>query len=101
MPTKTSEFLTLLRQYRGLVGEIRFQDIWISFDTVWFNYYFDDDEIQFNLASQEGCVSIKSVVSYEKMEPEDLLEGAVAGYEATLSTGQVVTFHCFNSRNSK
>ena len=99
MTTKTSEFLTLLRQYRGLVGEIRFNDVWISFDTVWFNYYFDDDEIQFNLASQEGTVSIKSVVSYEKMLEEELLDDAVAGYTATLASGQTASFHCFNARN--
>ena len=99
MATKTSEFLTLLRQYRGLVGEIRFQDIWISFDTVWFNYFYDDDEIQLNLASQEGTVSIKSVVSYEKLPEEDLLDDAVAGYVATLTSGLKVTFHCFNARN--
>ena len=99
MATKTSEFLTLLRQYRGLVGEIRFQDVWISFDTVWFNYFYDDDEIQFNLASQEGCVSIKSVMSYSKLEEEDLLDDAVAGYKAVLSSGQKVIFHCFNARN--
>ena len=99
MATKTSEFLTLLRQYRGLVGEIRFQEIWISFDTVWFNYFYDDDEIQFNLASQEGCVSIKSVVDYQRVPVEDLLEDAVTGYEATLASGQKVLFHCFNARN--
>ena len=99
MATKTSEFLTLLRQYRGLVGEIRFQDIWISFDTVWFNYFYDDDEIQLNLASQEGCVSIKSVVDYQRIPQEDLLDDAVTGYEATLASGQKVVFHCFNARN--
>ena len=44
--TKTSEFHTLLRNYRGIMGNIRINKIWISFDSCFFNYYADDDEIQ-------------------------------------------------------
>ena len=42
--TKTSEFHTLLRNYRGIMGNIRINKIWISFDSCFFNYYADDDE---------------------------------------------------------
>ena len=31
--TKTSEFHTLLRNYRGIMGNIRINKIWISFDS--------------------------------------------------------------------
>ena len=50
---KTAEFHTLLRNYRGIMGNIRINNLWISFDSCFFNYYADDDEIQFNLAGQE------------------------------------------------
>ena len=50
--TKTSEFLTLLRNYRGLVGTIRQGGVFISFDSIRFNYYADADEIQFLLFRQ-------------------------------------------------
>ena len=72
---------------------------WISFDSCFFNYYADDDEIQFNLAGQEGVVTIPSVISYDKVDEEDLFEDAVAGYTATLESGDTVTFYCFNAKN--
>ena len=43
---KTAEFHTLLRNYRGIMGNIRINNLWISFDSCFFNYYADDDEIQ-------------------------------------------------------
>ena len=82
--TKTSEFHTLLRNYRGIMGNIRINKIWISFDSCFFNYYADDDEIQFNLAGQEGVITIPAVISYDKIDEEDLFEDSVAGYTATL-----------------
>ena len=88
---KTAEFHTLLRNYRGIMGNIRINNFWISFDSCFFNYYADDDEIQFNLAGQEGVVTIPSVISYDKVDEEDLFEDAVAGYTAT--------FYCFNAKN--
>ena len=98
--TKTSEFLTLLRNYRGLVGTIRQGGVFISFDSIRFNYYADADEIQFLLSGQEGLVSVKHIVSYEKMgDDEELFEDAFCGYRATLSTGKVAEFYCFNPRN--
>ena len=96
---KTAEFHTLLRNYRGIMGNIRINKIWISFDSCFFNYYSDDDEIQFNLAGQEGVITIPSVVSYEKIEEEDLFEDSIAGYVATLESGDKVTFYCFNAKN--
>ena len=72
--TKTSEFHTLLRNYRGIMGNIRINKIWISFDSCFFNYYADDDEIQFNLAGQEGVITIPAVISYDKIDEEDLFE---------------------------
>ena len=50
--SKTAEFHTLLRNYRGIVGNMRIGGLWISFDSCFFNYYDDDDEIQFNLATK-------------------------------------------------
>ena len=88
---KTAEFHTLLRNYRGIMGNIRINNLWISFDSCFFNYYADDDEIQFNLAGQEGVVTIPSVISYDKVD--------VAGYTATLESGDTVTFYCFNAKN--
>ena len=82
--TKTSEFHTLLRNYRGIMGNIRINKIWISFDSCFFNYYADDDEIQFNLAGQEGVITIPAVISYDKIDEEDLFEDSVAGYTATI-----------------
>ncbi len=96
---KTAEFQTLLRNYRGVIGNIRVNDIWISFDSCFFNYYADDDEIQFNLAGQEGVVTIPSVESYERLRDEELLEDAAAGYVAHLKGGTIFTAHCFNPRN--
>lgn len=64
--TKTSEFHTLLRNYRGIMGNIRINKIWISFDSCFFNYYADDDEIQFNLAGQEGVITIPAVIPTTK-----------------------------------
>ena len=96
---KTAEFLTLLRNYRGVVGNMRIGGIWISFDSCFFNYYDDDDEIQFNLAGQEGIVTIPTVLSYDKLEGEDLLEDATAGYTAQLKGGVTLCVHCFNPRN--
>ena len=96
---KTAEFHTLLRNYRGIMGNMRINNVWISFDSCFFNYYSDDDEIQFNLAGQEGVVSIPSVISYDKVKEEDLFEDSVAGYTATLGSGDVVTFYCFNAKN--
>ena len=98
--TKTSEFLTLIRNYRGIMGTIRFDDVWFTFDSGRFSYYDDDDEIQFLLSGQEGLVSVKHIVSYEKMEDdEELFEYAFCGYRATLATGNVAEFYCFNPRN--
>ena len=97
--TKTSEFHTLLRNYRGIMGNIRINKIWISFDSCFFNYYADDDEIQFNLAGQEGVITIPAVISYDKIDEEDLFEDSVAGYTATLESGDIVTFYCFNAKN--
>ena len=96
---KTAEFHTLLRNYRGIMGNIRINNLWISFDSCFSNYYADDDEIQFNLAGQEGVVTIPSVISYDKVDEEDLFEDAVAGYTATLESGDTVTFYCFNAKN--
>ena len=97
--TKTSEFHTLLRNYRGIMGNIWINKIWISFDSCFFNYYADDDEIQFNLAGQEGVITIPAVISYDKIDEEDLFEDSVAGYTATLESGDTVTFYCFNAKN--
>ena len=97
--TKTSEFLTLLRNYQGLVGTIRQGGVFISFDSIRFNYYADADEIQFLLLGQEGLVSVKKVISYDRLDPNDLLEDAATGYEAVLEDGQTLTFYCFNPRN--
>ena len=97
--TKTSEFHTLLRNYRGIMGNIRINKIWLSFDSCFFNYYADDDEIQFNLAGQEGVITIPAVISYDKIDEEDLFEDSVAGYTATLESGDTVTFYCFNAKN--
>ena len=98
--TKTSEFLTLIRNYRGIMGTIRFEDVWFTFDSGRFYYYDDDDEIQFLLSGQEGLVSVKHIISYEKMgDDEELFEDAFCGYRATLSTGKVADFYCFNPRN--
>ena len=71
---KTAEFHTLLRNYRGIMGNIRINNFWISFDSCFFNYYADDDEIQFNLAGQEGVVTIPSVISYDKVDEEELFK---------------------------
>ena len=62
-------------------------------------YYADDDEIQFNLAGQEGVITIPAVISYDKIDEEDLFEDSVAGYTATLESGDTVTFYCFNAKN--
>ncbi|MCI6859424.1 MAG: hypothetical protein MR867_09065 [Eubacterium sp.] len=97
--SKTAEFHTLLRNYRGIMGNMRPNNIWISFDSSSFNYYADDDEIQFLLAGQEGVITIPTIVSYDKLEEEDLFEDAAAGYTATLRSGDVVTFYCFNPKN--
>ncbi len=97
--TKTSEFLTLLRNYRGIMGTMRFKDVWFTFDSARFSYYDDDDEIQFLLSGQEGLVSVKHVLSYEKLPDDELFEDAFAGYEAVLSDGSKGTFYCFNPRN--
>lgn len=98
--SKTAEFHTLLRNYRGIVGNMRIGGVWISFDSCFFNYYDDDDEIQFNLAGQEGIVTIPTVLSYEKLgEDEELLEDAVTGYTATLKDGFILTVYCFNAKN--
>lgn len=96
---KTAEFHTLLRNYRGIIGNMKINDVWISFDSCFFNYYDDDDEIQFNLAGQEGIVTIPSVESYDKLEEDDLLEDAVAGYSAQLKGNVTLTVHCFNAKN--
>ena len=98
--SKTAEFHTLLRNYRGIVGNMRIGGRWTSFDSCCFNYYDDDDEIQFNLAGQEGIVTIPTVESYDKLgEDEELLEDAVAGYTARLKGDITLTVHCFNAKN--
>ena len=97
--TKTSEFLTLLRNYRGIMGTIRYTDVWFTFDSARFSYYDDDDEIQFLLSGQEGLVSVKHVISYERLPEEELFEDAFAGYEAVLADGTNAVFYCFNPRN--
>ena len=96
---KTAEFHTLLRNYRGIVGNMRIGGVWISFDSCFFNYFGDDDEIQFNLAGQDGIVTIPTVESYEKIPEDELLEDAFAGYEAVLKGGNILTVHCFNPKN--
>lgn len=78
---------------------MKVQDIWISFDSYFFNYYDDDEEIQFNLAGQEGVVTIPAVASYEKLDDGELLEDAAAGYTAVLKNGTVLSVHCFNPKN--
>ena len=99
-PSKTAEFLTLLRNYRGIVGNMRVGGIWVSFDSCFFNYYDDDDEIQFNLAGQEGIVTIPTVESYEKLgEDEELLEDAVTGYTAVHKGGVTLTVYCSNAKH--
>lgn len=98
--SKTAEFHTLLRNYRGIVGNMRIGGIWISFDSCFFNYYDDDDEIQFNLAGQEGIVTIPTVEEYDKLgEDEELLEDSVAGYTARLKGNITLTVYCFNAKN--
>lgn len=98
--SKTAEFHSLLRNYRGIIGNIKIGGIWISFDSCFFNYYDDDDEIQFNLAGQEGVITIPTVKSYTKLgEDEDLLEDAAAGYTAILSGNVTLTVYCFNPKN--
>lgn len=97
--SKTAEFHTLLRNYRGIVGNMRIGGIWISFDSCFFNYYDDDDEIQFNLAGQEGIVTIPTVEEYDKLgEDEELLEDSVAGYTARLKGDITLTVYCFNAK---
>lgn len=96
---KTAEFHTLLRNYRGIVGNMRIDGVWISFDSCFFNYFGDDDEIQFNLAGQDGIVTIPTVESYEKIPDDELLEDAFTGYEAVLKGGNILTVHCFNPKN--
>ena len=66
---------------------------------LWAIYVSIISEIQFNLAGQEGVVTIPSVISYDKVDEEDLFEDAVAGYTATLESGDTVTFYCFNAKN--
>lgn len=78
---------------------MRIADVWISFDSCFFNYYDDDDEIQFNLAGQDGIVTIPTVESYDKLDDEELLEDAATGYVATLKGGNILTVHCFNPKN--
>lgn len=98
--SKTAEFHSLLRNYRGIVGNIKVEGIWISFDSCFFNYYNDDDEIQFNLAGQEGVITIPSVKAYTKLgEDEELLEDAMTGYTATLAGDITLTVYCFNPKN--
>lgn len=98
--TKTSEFLTLLRQYRGVIGNIRVnEDLFITFDSVWFNYYESDDEIQFALQNQEGHVAISHIVSYDRIPDDELFENAVSGYDCTTATGIQASFFCYNPRN--
>lgn len=98
--SKTAEFHTLLRNYRGIVGNMKIGHVWISFDSCFFNYYDDDDEIQFNLAGQEGVITIPTVRSYQKLEEnEELLEDAVAGYTANLIDDVTLTVYCFNAKN--
>lgn len=98
--SKTAEFHTLLRNYRGIVGNMRIGGIWISFDSCFFNYYDDDDEIQFNLAGQEGIVTIPTVEEYDKLgEDKELLEDSVAGYIARLKGDITLTVYCFNAKN--
>ena len=53
----------------------------------------------FNLAGQEGVITIPAVISYDKIDEEDLFEDSVAGYTATLESGDIVTFYCFNAKN--
>ena len=83
--SKTAEFHTLLRNYRGIVGNMRIGGLWISFDSCFFNYY---------------IVTIPTVESYDKLgEDEELLEDAVAGYTARLKGDITLTVHCFNAKN--
>ena len=89
----------IILQSRACLRNIRINKIWISFDSCFFNYYADDDEIQFNLAGQEGVITIPAVISYDKIDEEDLFEDSVAGYTATLESGDTVTFYCFNAKN--
>ena len=78
---------------------MRIGGVWISFDSCFFNYFGDDDEIQFNLAGQDGIVTIPTVESYEKIPEDELLEDAFAGYEAVLKGGNILTVNCFNPKN--
>lgn len=73
---KTAEFHTLLRNYRGIMGNIRINNLWISFDSCFFNYYADDDEIQFNLGTGGSCHDSIMFPTIKLMK--DLFEDAVA-----------------------
>ena len=44
-------------------------------------------------------ITIPAVISYDKIDEEDLFEDSVAGYTATLESGDIVTFYCFNAKN--
>ena len=93
---KTAEFHTLLRNYRGIVGICESADFGFPLIPVFLIIDDDDDEIQFNLAGQEGIVTIPTVESYDKLgEDEELLEDAVAGYTARLKGDITLTVHCF------
>lgn len=107
---KTAEFQTLLRNYRGVIASMQIGPVYMSFDSAYFNYFDEDDEIQFLLAGQGGLISVKGVESYEKIpddeiyelkmdDPDGYFEGTVTGYVAILSDGTELTVYCNNPRN--
>lgn len=88
---KTGEFYTLIRSYRGVIGNMQIDDIWLSFDAAYYNYFPEDDEIQFLLYGQDGVVSIHGVTDYEKIPEDELMEDTVAGFDAHLKNGRTLS----------
>ena len=84
--TKTSEFHTLLRNYRGIMGNIRINKIWISFDSCFFNYYADDDETFVDFVFQ-----IKNV-NTDILGIEDLVGSCEVEYNGTTLTKNYVLY---------
>ena len=95
MKYKTGEFFTLLKSYRGLIGNMQIGDMWITFDCAYYNYFSDEDEIQFLLAGQQGVVSIHHILGYEKLPEDDLYDDTVAGYAIHMENGHQLDVFMF------
>lgn len=96
---KTGEFYTLIRSYRGVICNMQVDDIWITFDAAYYNYFAEDDEIQFLLYGQGGVVSIHGVVDYEKIPEDELLEDTVAGFDVRLKNGRTLSVFMMATKN--